>query len=84
MLGVNGMFLGATAGVYPAWQVLKPGNQVLEGEANMDGELERFRRKAKLERVAAYRQIQGLGHQIFQLTQKRHTIDLSNCLKKRM
>ena len=56
----------------------------MDGEANMDGELERFRRKAKLERVAAYRQIQGLGHQIFQLTQKRHNIDLSTCPNKRM
>ena len=63
-------------GVYPAWQILKPGKEVLEGEANMDGAMERFRQKSKLERVSAYRQIQGLSHQIFLLTKKRHKIDL--------
>jgi hypothetical protein len=66
----------AQLGVYPAWQVLTPGKVALEGEANMDSTLLSFWKKHKLERVAAYRQVQGLSHQVFHLTGKRHKIDL--------
>ena len=63
-------------GAYPIWQVLKPGKEVLKGEANMDTALETFRQRKKLERVAAYRQVQGLSHQLFHLTNKRCKIDV--------
>ena len=63
-------------GVYPIWQVLMPGKEVLKGEANMDRALETFRQRKKLERVAAYRQVQGVSHQLFHLTNKRCNIDV--------
>ena len=65
----------AQLGVYPPWQELMPGKIVLEGEANMDSFMLRFWKTKKLERVAAYRQMQGLSHQFFHLTKKRHTIE---------
>ena len=45
----------AELGVYPPWQVLKPGRTVLAGEATLDSEMELLRSTRKLERVSAYR-----------------------------
>ena len=66
----------AQLGVYPVWQQLVPGKVVLEGEANMDDSMLQFFNTKKLERVAAYRQMQGLSHQLYHLTNKRHRLDL--------
>ena len=62
-------------GVYPPWQILKPGRCVLAGEANLDSQMEAMRSEQNLERVAAYRQIQGISHQIYHMVGKRHAIE---------
>ncbi len=65
----------AQQGVYPPWQELKPGRRVLDSEANLDSQMEALRLAHKFERVSAYRQIQGISHQIYHMVRKRHAID---------
>jgi hypothetical protein len=62
-------------GFVPPWQELVPGKQVIKGEMVLDNRAEFFRQQNKLERVNAYRQLQGLSHQIHLLSGKRLKLD---------
>ena len=65
----------AQLGVCPPWQVSRPGKKILEGEAVLDNHVGKFRRSQKLTRIMAYRQIQGISHQIYLMTGKQHGIE---------
>ena len=62
-------------GCYPPWQHLHPSTFLQPTEANMDAAIEQLAANRKLERVATYRQIQGLSNQIRHLTSGKLTID---------
>ena len=62
-------------GAYPVWQLLKPGKAVLTGEAVLDTGMETLRQERKLDRVSAYRQLQGISNQIYHLSGGLHKID---------
>ena len=62
-------------GCYPPWQHLLPSKFLLPGEANMYADIEQLAADGKLERVATYRQMQGLSNQIRHLTSGKLTID---------
>lgn len=55
-------------GTFPPWQHLLPGRQLTDDDAAMDNEILALAAAKKLERVACYRQLQGLSHQLFQLS----------------
>lgn len=61
--------------MYLPFQELKPGRMVLSDEAWLDSYMETFRKKQKLERVASYRQLQGISHQVDLVSNGRDDID---------
>ena len=63
------------AGCYPKWAHLVPGKALAPGEADLLDSVEEKRAQNKLERVASFRQLQGLSHQICSLSGERLTLD---------
>lgn len=66
-------------GVYPPWQELVGGKLVLPGESCMDPGMEEYRQhqqRRTLERVSAFRQIQGISHVVHLLTGGRDNIGM--------
>ena len=62
-------------GCYPEWQNLLPGGAINDDEVEMLDIVEAKRREDKLQRVAAYRQMAGISHQISLLSKRRLTVD---------
>eukprot|EP00959_Pyramimonas_sp_CCMP1952_P429482 8994824-Pyramimonas_sp.AAC.1 len=63
------------AGCYPKWAHLAPGKALAPGEADLLDSEEEKRAQNKLERVASFRQLQGLSHQTSLLSGERLTLD---------
>ena len=63
------------AGCYPKWTQLLPGKSLAPGEVDLLSCTEEARRNNKLERVSAFRQLQGLSHQINLVSGGRLTLD---------
>ena len=63
------------AGCYPPWMHLVPGNTLAPGEVEMLDVVEEARRGNKLQRVAAFRQLQGISKQLHFLTNGSMSID---------
>ena len=62
-------------GCYPPWQWLKPGKHLTPLDANMDDSIAVHAAGKKLDRVAAYRQVQGYSQQLHEITRGQLGID---------
>ena len=60
---------------YPPMQILLPGNQVTCVEQEMADDVAVLSARRKLDRVAAFRQLQGLSHMVHHLTDGRMSIN---------
>ena len=66
----------ADVGCYVDWQHLLSGKaSATPSDAVMPEDIQEFAATQKLQRVAAYRQLQGVSHQVWQLFSKQLTID---------
>ena len=62
-------------GCYPPWQFLMPGKEMTPLDIDMDELTERLAAENKLERVSAYRQLQGYSNQLSLLTAGAISLD---------
>ncbi len=62
-------------GCYPPWMHLVPGKTVTPLEVDMLDIVEEARARSRLDRVASFRQLQGLSKQLSVLTDGRVTVD---------